>query len=222
MRRRLLLFMMISTIPFCFAQQQLGSINGTVTDSSGAVVKQATVEVVNVATNLRVTVKTQSNGSYIVPDLPIGMYAVTISAKGFGSEKHSEILVQANRTATISASLRVGQLETVVEVKGTPLLNQTDPTIGYVLNEATINDTPLGTGSFTQLATLSPGANADLLSGSGSNTGLGNQSIWANGQRDSSNSWSVNSVTVNNLFNGKSSSQVADSRFTLNTGQHSG
>jgi hypothetical protein len=221
MRRTLLLFsMIIIMLPLSFAQQQLGSIGGTATDSTGAAVKQATVEVLNLATNLKLTVKTQSNGSYVVPDLPIGTYAVTISGAGFSSERHSQIQVQANRTATVSASLHVGPVETVVEVKGTPLLNQTDPTIGYVLNEATINDTPLGTGSFTQLATLSPGANADLLSGSGTNAGLGNQSIWANGQRDSSNSWSVNSVTVDNLFNGKSSSQVADNRFTLNTGQH--
>src|SRR5215472_4751558 len=198
MRRHLLLFaMIISAIQYCVAQQQLGSISGTVTDSTGAVIKQATVEVVNLATNLKVIVKAQNNGFYIVPDLPIGMYAVTISGTGFTSERHSQILVQANRTVTVSAALKVGQVETVVEVKGTPLLNQTDPTIGYVLNEATINGTPLGTGSFTQLATLSPGANADLLSGSGTNTGLGNQSIWANGQRDSSNSFSVNSVTVN-------------------------
>jgi hypothetical protein len=221
-RRHLLSFAIIlSVMQFCFGQQQLGSISGTVTDSTGAVIKQATVEVLSIATNLKVTVKTQSNGFYLVPDLPIGMYAVTISGSGFSAERHSEILVQANRTATVSASLKVGLVETVVEVKGTPLLNQTDAAIGYVLNEATINDTPLGTGSFTQLATLSPGANADLLSGSGTNSGLGNQSIWVNGQRDSSNSFSVNSVTVNNLFNGKSSSQVADGRFTLNTGQRS-
>src|SRR5215471_2999233 len=219
MRRHLLLFaMIISIMQHCIAQEQLGSISGTVTDSTGAVIKEATVEVLNPATNLKVTVRTQSNGSYIVPDLPIGRYSVTFSGKGFSSERHSEILVQANRTATVSASLKVGLVETVVEVKGTPLLNQTDAAIGYVLNEATINDTPLGTGSFTQLAILSPGANADLLSGSGTNTGLGNQSIWANGQRDTSNSFSLNGVTTNNLFSGKSASQISDSRFTANTG----
>jgi hypothetical protein len=222
MRRAFLLFSIImSTLGLGFAQQQLGSISGTVTDDSGAVIKQATVEALNLATNLKVTVKTQNNGSYIVPDLPIGMYTVTFSGTGFTSERHSQILVQANRTATVSASLHVGAVETVVEVKGTPLLNAVDPSIGYVLTAETINETPLGTGSFTQLATLSPGANADLLSGSGTNTGLGNQSIWANGQRDSSNSFSLNGITTNNLFNGKSSSQVADSRFTLNTGQRS-
>src|SRR5258708_6693058 len=140
-KRHLVLFSMILfAMQFCFAQQEFGSISGTVTDSSGAVIKQANVEVLNLATNLKVTVKTQSNGFYIFPDLPIGTYVVTISGSGFSSERHSQVLVQADRTATVSASLHVGQVETVVEVKGTPLLNQTDPSIGYVLNESTINE----------------------------------------------------------------------------------
>jgi hypothetical protein len=100
-----------------------------------------------------------------------------------------------------------------------PLLNEVDTTNGYVLDENVIRNTPLGTGSFTQLAILSPGVNADFLAGTGSNSGLGNQAIWANGQRDSSNSFVVNGISANNLFNGKSGSQVSSSRFTLNTGQ---
>ncbi len=63
--------------------------------------------------------------------------------------------------------------------------------------------------------------NAEFLAGSGTNTGLGNQNIWANGQRDTSNSFTLNAVSGNNLFNGKSSSQVAENRFLLNTGQNS-
>src|SRR5258708_1026503 len=98
-----------------------------------------------------------------------------------------------------------------------PLLNQVDTTAGCVLNEQTINNTPLGTGSFTQLAILAPGVSADFLNTSGTNAGLGNQAIWANGQRDTSNSFSVNGLSVNNLFNGKSTSQVASARFTANT-----
>jgi hypothetical protein len=212
--------MITCALQLCLAQQQLGSINGTVTDSSGAVIAKATVKIQNAATNLTLTAKTQGNGYYVVPDLPIGSYVVSISQTGFRSESHSDVVVQANRTTTVSGALKVGTVEETVEVKGASSVNQTDPTIGYVLNESTINNTPLGTGSFTQLAILSPGVNADLLAGSGTNTGLGNQSIWANGQRDSSNSFSLNGVTADNLFSGKSSSQIADSRFTLNTGQN--
>ncbi len=83
----------------------------------------------------------------------------------------------------------------------------------------TIENTPLGTGSFTQLATLSPGVHADPLAGTGSNTGLGNQNIYANGQRSSSNTFTFNGVVANNLFNGNSSSQVTEGRATLNTGE---
>ncbi len=87
-------------------------------------------------------------------------------------------------------------------------MNQTDTTSGYVLDSQTINNTPLATGSFTQLAILSPGLNADFANGSGTNAGFGNQAIWANGQRDTSNSIAVNGVTADNLFNGKTTSQV--------------
>ena len=88
-----------------------------------------------------------------------------------------------------------------------------------MLDSDTINNSPLGTGSFTQLAIFSPGLSADFLNGSGSNAGLGNQAIWANGQRDSSNSFSINGSSADNLFNGKSTSGVASGRFTLNTGE---
>lgn len=62
------------------------------------------------------------------------------------------------------------------------------PPPGYVVDQTTIEQTPLGTGSFTQLAIMSPGVHADFLGGADSNAGLGNQAIFANGQRDTSNS----------------------------------
>ncbi len=101
-------------------------------------------------------------------------------------------------------------------------MNQTDATTGYVVDQATIEATPLGTGSFTQLAILSPGVHADFLGGAGSNAGLGNQAIFANGQRDTSNSFSLNGISTNNLFNGNSTSQVGENRFVLNTGESFG
>ena len=65
------------------AQQTLGSINGTVTDSTGAVVQNADVKVHNVATGLEQTAKTKSDGSFSIVDLPIGTYEVTFSREGF-------------------------------------------------------------------------------------------------------------------------------------------
>lgn len=182
----------------------------------------ASVKAVNVATNLEVTAHTSSTGAYLLPQLPAGKYRLTVTKDGFKSETHTEVLVNAERTTTIDASLQVGAVSTTVEVTSVALMNQVDTTIGYVVDSQTIQDTPLGTGSFTQLAILSPGVHADFLGGGGSNTGLGNQAIFANGNRDTSNSFSLNGVSTNNLFNGNSTSQVGENRFVLNTGENFG
>jgi hypothetical protein len=203
------------------AQGLLGSILGSVTDAKGATVGDVTVTAVSRSTNLQVNATTQANGLYQIPNLPIGIYSVSFKKAGFDVETHPQIVVQAERASTVNASLKVGAVSTTVEVQGTPLLNETDATNGYVLDSNTISQTPLATGSFTQLALLSPGVNADFISGSGSNAGLGNQDIWANGQRDTSNSFVINGVNSDNLFNGKTGSSVASSRYILNTGQGS-
>ena len=204
------------------AQQTLGSINGTVMDSSGAVIVGVEVDIKNLGTGLTVKAKTQSDGTYSVVDLPIGTYSVTMSKEGFKTETHSEILVQGNRASTVNGTLQPGEVTSTVEVTATPLMNQTDTTNGYVIDPSTIQSTPLGTGSFTQLAILSPGVHADFLGGAGSNSGLGNQAIYANGNRDTSNSFSLNGTGTNNLFNGNSTSQVGENRFVLNTGENFG
>jgi hypothetical protein len=211
-----ILFLLVSP---SHAQQTLGSINGTVKDSSGGVVAKVAVKVHNPSTNLTQTATTKDDGSFSIVDLPIGTYEVSFSKDGFKTEVHSQIAVQGGFTTTLNGSLQPGEVTTQITVSGTPLLNETDTTNGYTLGTDLIESTPLGTGSFTQLALLSPGVNADFLTGSGSNAGLGNQNIFANGQRDTSNSFTVNGVQANNIFNGKSSSGVADNRAVLNTGE---
>lgn len=219
----LMLSSLILTLLISFpvsAQQTLGAITGTVSDSSGAVITKSLVDLVNNNTGLHKSATTKDDGSFFFPDLPIGTYTLTFSKTGFRKEVHDRVLVQANRTATMSVRLQPGGVDTTIEVSGTPLLNSVDTTNGYILSSQQIEETPLGTGSFTQLAVLSPGVNADLLGGNGTNTGLGSQSIWANGQRDTSNTFTIDSVTVSNIFNGKSSSQVNANRNVLNTGQN--
>ena len=208
--------------PLLDAQQTLGAITGTVKDASGAVIPDAAVKTRNIATNLEIVEHTQGNGSYSVPNLPIGLYELTFTKEGFETETHTQVLVNGNRTSTVDASLQVGSISNMVEVTATPLMNQVDTTNGYVVDSLTIQQTPLGTGSFTQLAILTPGVHADFLGGAGSNAGLGNQAIFANGQRATSNSFSLNGVSTNNLFNGNSTSQVGENRFVLNTGENFG
>ncbi len=200
------------------AQQTLGGITGTVTDTTGGVLPETVVTIVGDQTTLTRTQKTNANGSYDFVNLPIGTYTLTFTHDGFQSEKVPSITVQADRTATVNVGLKVGQVGTVVTVEAAPLMNAVDTTNGYILEKEQIDSVPLPTGSFTGLAILSPGVNAELPNGTGSNAGLGNQPIWANGQRDTSNTFLLNGVDASNLFNGKSTSQVASARIVNNTG----
>jgi hypothetical protein len=204
--------------PYAQAQQTLGGITGTVTDKTGGVLVETVVTIVGDQTKLTRSQKTNANGSYDFVNLPIGTYTITFTHAGFETQKVPSITVQADRTATVNAVLPVGQVGTVVEVQADPMMNSVDTTNGYILDKNQIDAVPLPTGSFTGLAILSPGVNAELPGGTGANSGLGNQPIWSNGQRDTSNSFLLNGVDASNLFNGKSTSQVASARIVNNTG----
>src|SRR6202163_2261228 len=120
--------------------------------------------------------------------------------------------------ARLNATLMVRQVGTTATVEARPLMNAVDTTNGYIVEKDQIDCIPLPTGSFTGIAILSPGVNAELSSGTGVNSGLGNLPIWANGQRDTSNTFLLNGVDASNLFNGKSTSQVSSARIVNNTG----
>ena len=127
------------------AQQTLGSINGTVMDSSGGVLGKVTVKIRNLDTNLEQVASTKDDGSFFVSALPIGRYSVSFARDGFKTEVHDQIMVQGGVTTTVNGLLQPGEVTTSVTVTGTPLLNQTDTTNGYTLSSELIESTPLGT-----------------------------------------------------------------------------
>jgi len=203
------------------AQQTLGSLNGTIVDPNGATVAGATVTATDADINVKRTAKTQTNGFFQIFNLPVGTYTVKAEHDGFDTTDEAGISVQEAHTATVNISLKVGQVSTSIQVTANPMLNATDSTNGYTLDSQQIALTPLATGSFTQLAVLSPGTNAELLGGIDTNAGLGNQPVWANGQRDTSNTFQVDGVDASNLFNGKTSSSASSQRYQFNIGQGS-
>ena len=214
----ILVWVFLSCAPQARAQQTLGGITGTVTDGLGAVIPDAKVTIVGDQTKLTRTLQTANTGNYDFVNLPIGNYTITFTHAGFQTLNIPSIQVQANRTATVSVTLKVGEVEQSITVEETPLINAVDTTNGYVMDKAEIDAVPLPTGSFTGLALLSPGVNEELPAGTGANAGLGNQPVWANGQRDTSNTFLLNGVDAKNLFNGKTTSQVSSSRITNQTG----
>jgi hypothetical protein len=213
-----ILFLALSFSASALAQATLGALNGTVVDTSGASVPGATVTVTSATTGIQRTATSQQSGFFQVFNLPIGVYDVKVSRDGFDTADFPAISIQEASATTINVSLKIGHVSTSVTVEANPLLNATDSTNGYTMDKQQIALTPLATGSFTQLAVLAPGVSAELLSGLDSNAGLGNQPIWANGQRDTSNTFHVNGVDVTNLFNGKSSSGSTSQRYNFNIG----
>src|SRR6266849_7960766 len=208
----------LALAPYAQAQQTLGGVVGTVMESTGSVLPGTAVTIVGDETKLTRTQTSSGNGSYDFVNLPIGSYTLTFTHDGFQTQRVPSILVQANRTATVNPTMQVGQVATTITVEETPLINSSDTTNGYILDREQIESIPLPTGSFTGLAILSAGVNAELPAGTGANAGLGNQPIWAHGQRDTSNTFLLNGVDASNLFNGKSTSQVASARIVNNTG----
>ncbi len=205
-------------IPNAQAQETLGGITGTVSDTSGAVISGATVSLLNQDTKLSRTQTTTTSGSYLFVNLPIGTYTLSFTQQGFQSQNIPSIVVQANRTATVNAELKIGNVSESITVEETPLINMVDTTNGYVMDKLEIESVPLPTGAFTGLVVLSPGVSAEFQSGTGANEGLGNAPVWANGQRDTSNSFLLNGVDARNLFNGKTTSNVSSSRVVNATG----
>jgi Carboxypeptidase regulatory-like domain len=216
----LVLGIVCCSVPPAAAQQTLGTIAGSVMDSSASLIPGTQVTLTSEQTGFTRTVQSNGNGEYQLLNLAIGSYTLIFTHDGFETAKFPGIAVQENRVTTLNATLKTGSVATSITVNETPLLNATDTTNGYILDSAQIENVPLATGSFTQLAILAPGVSAELLSGTGTNAGLGNQPIWANGQRDTSNTFQFNGVDTSNLFNGKSTSEVASGRVVPNTGEN--
>src|SRR3984957_404431 len=170
-----------------FGQTTLGGLTGVVTDASGGILSGTVVTIVGDQTALTRTQTAGSNGFYEFANLPIGTYTLSFTKEGFQTQRMKEIPIQSDRTGTVNAQMTVGAVNTVVSVDAVPLMNAVDTTNGYVLDKSQIETIPLATGSFTGLAILSPGVNAELPGGTGALSGLGNAPIWANGQRDTSN-----------------------------------
>src|ERR1700683_3407077 len=148
-RIRLYVFFLVALLAgaFMFApaahpQQTLGGVTGNVTDATGAVLPGTTVTIVGDETKLTRTAKSDDSGDYAFSNLPIGTYTFTFAHDGFQTEKIQSVLVQADRVATLNATLKVGAVGTTVTVEETPLMNAVDTTNGYVLDKAQLEAVP--------------------------------------------------------------------------------
>src|SRR3979490_2485603 len=116
MRLRLLVACVFLLSAIVFGQTFRGTILGTVTDQSGAVIGGATVKVLNVGTGQERSAPTSADGSYAVPELPIGTYTVTVTQPGFKTFVATSLTVDVASERRVDAALTTGQVSARVEV----------------------------------------------------------------------------------------------------------
>jgi hypothetical protein len=152
------LFMLTIPSPLS-AQTVTGSVGGTVTDPSGAVVPNAQVIAHNVATGIDTQATTNAAGIYSIRFLPIGEYEVTVQAPGFTAAKLPAFALEVAQTVKFDAHLQPGTTTTTVDVQGdvAPILNTNDPTIGTTFTANTVRNIPLNGLDFSALTLYTPG-----------------------------------------------------------------
>jgi hypothetical protein len=108
-----------------FAQVDRGTITGTITDPTGAIVAGATIRIVSESTNASQQAATSSAGTYGFFNLPIGLYNVAVEANGFRRAEMKGVRVEVNQQSKVDVILQVGELAQTVEVAALASLVQT-------------------------------------------------------------------------------------------------
>ena len=206
-----LIFSLTATLRMS-AQVVGGTILGTISDRSGAVVPQASILVRNLANGVTRTVTTDPAGFYTAPNLLPGTYEVTASATGFASTVNTDITLTVGNQLVLNFTLKVGQVAEVVHVSTeAPTIDLASSAIGAVVDSTTIRELPLNGRSWTDLATLQPGALAvetqsPFSAGSNrGNRGFENE-VAINGARPQQNNYRLDGISIEDFANGGSGS----------------
>ncbi len=173
-----------------------GAITGAVQDPTGAYVANADVRIVNQDTGVVArTLKTDANGSFTVPLLPVGTYTIEVNSPGFREGKFANIEVRITETTRMSAKLAPLQVMEKVEVQAeVQTVETTSATTGQAIESSTIRTLPLATQNFQQLLTLSAGAQSDLNASAA--LGRGDARPIVNGQREDNNNYLIEGISA--------------------------
>jgi hypothetical protein len=140
-----------------YAQSDNGSIVGTVTDQTGAVIPNANITVTNVDTGLKFEAKSNNSGEFQIPAVPRGNYRAEVMATGFQSQS-ANFQVTVASAQTLIFKLQPGKVSTTVTVTtAAPLVNTSNGTIGATIHGQQVTQLPLNGRNFTGLALLTPG-----------------------------------------------------------------
>jgi hypothetical protein len=196
-----------------YAQNDTAQIQGTVTDSSGAVLSGATITLTNTDTAASFKATSDDSGSFTFNALVRGHYSARITANGFESQVQ-ELTLDVSQLQALNFKLKAGSTSTTVTVTGAaPLVQTEDSSLSTVVNDRQLVDLPLNGRNFSQLALLAPGvtrgAYGGILQGTGGNAeqlrygDTGGIALTANGLRPQANNYLLDGVDDNEaLANG--------------------
>src|SRR5438876_7945826 len=191
-----LLIIAASALPVC-SQTQIttGTIQGTVTDTNGAIVPGANVEIKNLETNLSRTLTTDDGGRFVALALPPGPYSVTGSKQGFATAVAERLDLTVGQALNLPVAMKISQVEERVTITAAPTIDTVKTESSSTLNETTVSQTPILGRKFEDLLTLTPGVSVVQ--------GPDGDEITFAGQRGVFNNVSLDGGDYNNGFFGE-------------------
>ncbi|HWX55571.1 MAG TPA: carboxypeptidase regulatory-like domain-containing protein [Verrucomicrobiae bacterium] len=181
------------------AQTSRGTLTGTVTDSTGAVVSSATVKITHKETGVSRETTTNSSGIYRFDAVDLGTYTVSVQGAGFGPEDKTGVDIQASRASNVDFSLKPGTTKEVLTVEASGIeigLDTTQQVRGDNFSALTIQNLPVLGGDSLTLTQLAPGVS--LASGNSINQN-GTLNFIVNGQRPRGNNFMIDGVENNDI-----------------------
>ena len=159
MKRLLLVTLVALLLPAVgSAQTPLGTLAGTVLDQSGAVLPGATVTLTNTGTGQVMTVVSGDTGGFLIPQVPVGVYKVTVNLEGFKAAEFTDVSVAVGQQYSLTARLSLGaQTETVTVTAGASLVSTTTPEVTSTVNQDQVLNIPLANRDVTNLINLQAG-----------------------------------------------------------------
>lgn len=178
---------------------ETGALTGTVKDSSGAVLPNATVTITSTTTGQTRTATTGSDGVYKVNLLPPGVYRVTFAASGFKTAEVPSATINVTETEELDRALEVGVQNQQVTVQGeVETIQTTSSALGTVVNSQTLTEIPLSTRNYTNILAMSAGTSSDV--NNATTMGKGSTNIAVNGAGTAQNTYLQDGVAVNNWY----------------------
>jgi hypothetical protein len=192
----LLAVLLIISTPSAFAQTAQGRISGQVTDSTGATVPSATINIENLGTHVSRTLQTNETGDYVATSIDPGVYSMTVEAPGFTKVVRERVQIEVGNDVKIDFHMRIGSISETVEVKDeAPLTEASNAVLSGVLSNKAINELPLQGRDFQNLLPLHPGVQRD--------PGGGFHTLTSNGNRPDDNNFIIDGATDNDAYYGE-------------------